>query len=97
MQNEFISIATTDLDDITGGAQQSSWDAYVKSQRGAVAGDYKTVVCAGAGVKGGPEFAKQVYGADRATSADQVRAATTLKDVCMGGKRLPALAPPSPF
>jgi hypothetical protein len=96
VQDHFTTIASLELDAVTGGAQ-SSWDAYVKGQRAAVAAPYKNVVCTGAGVKGGREFATQVYGKDRATGADMIRAAETLKGVCMGGKRLPIQAPPSPF
>ncbi len=84
-----------DLERVTGGG--SAWDAYVRGQRKSVAGAYKNVVCTAAGVKGGREFATQVYGADRTTGADMVRAAETLKSVCMGGARLPEQAPATPF
>jgi hypothetical protein len=95
---DFIAISVDELAHATGGAAKgSSWDAYVNSQRAAVAPAYKQVVCAAAGVKGGPEFATQVYGKDRTTGGDMIRAAETLKGVCMGGARLPAAAPESPF
>jgi hypothetical protein len=93
--NNFIALDDLDLARVTGGA--SSWDAYVKSQRSAVAAPYKQVVCTTAGIKGGPEFATQVYGADRTTQADKIRAAQTISGVCTGGLRLPEAAPPSPF
>ena len=93
--SDFISITNGDLDRVSGGG--ASWDAYVRSQRAAVAAPYKRVVCAAAGVKGGKQFATQVYGADNTTSGDMIRAAETLKGVCMGGTRLPEAAPQSPF
>ena len=92
------TLSLTELETVTGGAStSSSWDAYVKSQRASIAPQYKQVVCTGAGVKGGREFATQVYGKDRTTSADMIRAAQTLKEVCMGGSHLPEAAPQSPF
>ena len=90
------SISTSDLARVSGGASQT-WDSYVKGQRAAIAPAYKQVVCAGAGVKGGPEMATQVYGADRTTEGDKIRAAQTLKGICLGGSRLPEAAPQSPF
>jgi hypothetical protein len=93
--NNFIALDDLDLGRVIGGG--SSWDAYVKSQRSAVAAPYKQVVCTTAGIKGGPEFATQVYGADRTTQADKIRAAQTISGVCMGGVRLPEAAPQSPF
>lgn len=92
-----ITIANEDLARVSGGAQPSTWDAYVRSQRQAVAPAYKNVVCTAAGVKGGKQFATEVYGADRTNSGDMIRAAQTLKEVCMGGARLPDAAPQSPF
>lgn len=89
------TISLTDLATVTGGG--NAWDSYVKSQRGSVAAPYKQVVCTTAGIKGGPQFANQVYGKDRTTGADMIRAAETLKGVCMGGSRLPEQAPESPF
>jgi hypothetical protein len=85
-----------DLGRIHGGAQ-TAWDKYVAGQRTAVAPAYKSVVCTAAGVKGGPEFATQVYGAARTTTGDKIRAAETIRGVCMGGARLPEAAPQSPF
>ena len=93
----FEAIPSTELAGVAGGAQPSTWDAYVKSQRQAVSGHYKNVVCTAAGVKGGREFATQVYGKERTTGADMIRAAETLRGVCMGGSRLPEQAPQSPF
>jgi hypothetical protein len=89
-------INTSDLARVSGGASQT-WDSYVKGQRAAVAPAYKQVVCAATGVKGGPQMATQVYGADRTTDADKIRAAQTLKGICLGGSHLPEAAPPSPF
>jgi len=91
---DFITI-TDGLDAVCGGG--ASWDAYVKSQRQGLAPAYKNIVCTAAGVKGGREFATQVYGKDRTTGADMIRAAETLKSVCLGGAHLPEQAPPSPF
>ena len=47
-----------------------AWDSYVKTRRSAVAPPYKQVVCTAAGVKGGPEFATQVYGKERTNGGD---------------------------
>lgn len=91
----FTTIDTNDLGAVTGGGSQ--WDAYVKSQRAAVAPAYRNVVCTTAGIKGGPTMAEGVYGADRADSSDKIRAAQTIRGVCMGGARLPEAAPQSPF
>ena len=88
-------ISIDDLARVCGGA--AAWDAFVKDERASVAGDYKGIVCKGAGVKGGPPFATQVYGANRTTEKDKIRAAQALTNVCMGGRRLPAAAPPTPF
>ena len=93
--HDFISISAAELGRVTGGG--AAWDSYVKNQRAAVAPAYRSVVCAAAGVKGGSELATQVYGADRATNADKIRAAETIKGVCLGGTRLPEAAPQSPF
>jgi hypothetical protein len=95
VSNEFISISSTDLERVAGGG--GSWDAYVRSQRASVAGAYKNVVCTATGVKGGPEFATQVYGKERTTNSDMIRAAQTLKSVCLGGDQLPEQAPKTPF
>jgi hypothetical protein len=89
------TISIDDLAHVCGGA--AAWDAYVKEQRGAVAAPYKDIVCTGAGVKGGPQFAEQVYGANRTTGNDMVRAAKALRNVCIGGRRLPSAAPQTPF
>lgn len=89
---------TIDLDklaNVTGGG--AAWDSYVKTQRKAVATPYKQVVCTTAGVRGGPEMATQVYGADRTTGSDMIRASETIKGICMGGTSLPEAAPASPF
>jgi len=91
------SINPSDLARVSGGASQKTWNAYVQGQRAAIAPAYKQVVCSGAGVTGGPQMATQVYGADRTTDADKIRAAETLKGICLGGSRLPEAAPQSPF
>jgi hypothetical protein len=96
--HHFSIITTVELEGVSGGAAAAkTWNAYVASQRAAVAPQYKDIVCAGAGVKGGDQFATQVYGADRTTDADKIRAAQTLKGVCLGGDRLPEAAPQTPF
>jgi len=101
MQDPFVTIPRTDLARIAGGAggaaTPDTWEAFVQSQRAAIAKPYKDVVCTTTGVKGGPPFAQQVYGKDRTTGIDMTRAAKTLRTVCMAGSRLPAQAPPSPF
>lgn len=86
---------TNQLDRVCGGGAQ--WDAYLKGQRTRIAPKYKEVVCAAAGIKGGPQMATEVYGPDRATESDKVRAAQTLRGICIGGDHLPAGAPASPF
>jgi hypothetical protein len=83
------------LASVTGGG--AAWDAYVKTQRKAIARPYRQVVCTTAGIRGGPEMATQVYGADRTTGGDMIRASETLEGICTGGDRLPAQAPQSPF
>jgi hypothetical protein len=88
-------ISIDDLAHVCGGGV--AYDAFVNEQRAEIAGDYRVVVCKGAGVKGGPKFATKVYGADRTTGKDMVRAAKTLRTVCFDGKRLPEGAPPHPF
>ena len=97
MQTDFQALTIIELGTITGGAAKGSWDAYVASQRAAVAAPYKQVVCTTAGIKGGPELATQVYGKDRTTGADMIRAAETVRSVCLGGSQLPSAAPASPF
>ena len=89
------AIPIDELAAVCGGG--SAWDSYVKQQRTAVAPAYKNVVCAATGVKGGRQFATEVYGKDRTTNNDMIRAAQTLKEVCMGGSHLPEQAPASPF
>lgn len=91
----FCSINSTDLAHVVGGGR--TWDSYVKSQRRAIAPAYREVVCTTAGIKGGPTMATEVYGAKRTTQADRIRAAETIRGVCLGGDRLPEAAPQSPF
>jgi len=88
-------ISTDDLEKVCGG--NSAWDSFVKEERAAVAAPYKDIVCSGAGIKGGPQFAQQVYGPNRTTPQDMIRAAKSLRSVCIGARRLPEAAPPSPF
>lgn len=95
---ELAVISAADLSAVSGGAKKSSeWDRWVQSQRVAIAPDYKNVVATTAGIKGGPQMAIQVYGADRATNFDKINAAKTLRDYIMGGTHLPIAAPASPF
>lgn len=92
-----VSLSITDLAHVSGGeGDASSFDAYTAKERARVADPYKQIVCAGAGVKGGPELAKGVYGAN-ASDVDKIRAAETLRAYCLGGSQLPAAAPKSPF
>ena len=91
----FDSIDSNQLARVVGGG--GAWDAYVKSQRSAVAPSFRQVVCTTAGVKGGPTMATEAYGAERTTQADRIRAAETIRGVCLGGARLPEAAPPHPF
>ena len=89
------TISSTELAAVAGGAGQS-FDDYTSAQRAAVAAPYRQVVCTAAGVKGGPDLAKGMYGAG-ASDADKIRAADVLNKYCQGGQTLPAQAPASPF
>ncbi len=91
----FVSISTTDLATATGGAGQTFND-YTNAQRQKVADPYRQVVCTTAGIKGGPDLAKGMYGAN-ATDADKIRGAELVNKFCQGGAQLPAQAPKSPF
>jgi hypothetical protein len=92
----FASISTTDLVHVSGGADASAFDAFADKERARIADPYKQIVCTGAGVKGGPDLAKGVYGAG-ASDTDKIRAAEMLKGYCQGGAQLPAAAPKTPF
>ena len=92
-----MTISSDDLARVHGGG--AKWDAYKKKMHAKVAPDYKEVVCAGAGVEGGPIFAKEAYGADRATQRDWIRGGIAVRETCRSGgpDHLPAKAPPLPF
>ncbi len=90
------SLSIIDLSTVTGGASAPSFNDYTKDQRAKVAGAYRQVVCTTAGIKGGPELAKGVYGAG-ASGSDQIRAAEMLSKYCQSGTGLPTQAPKSPF
>jgi hypothetical protein len=92
----FTSISTTDLSLVSGGQNAGTFDAFVESERAAVADPYKKIVCKGAGVKGGPDLAKGVYGAN-VGDTDKIRGAKMLDAYCQGGAQLPSAAPKSPF
>lgn len=93
----FVSLSSTDLSRVSGGeGGASAFDAYADKERARVADPYKQIVCAGAGVKGGPDLAKGVYGAG-ASDTDKIRAAETLRGYCLGGAHLPSAAPKTPF
>ena len=91
----FLSISITDLTLVSGG-QSPTFDEFANGERARVAAPYKQIVCAGAGVKGGPDLAKGVYGAS-APDADKIRAAKMLDAYCAGGAQLPSAAPKTPF
>jgi hypothetical protein len=95
MNNCFTSISTVDLAAVSGG-NDSTFEAFANKERARVADPYRQIVCAGAGVKGAPDLAKGVYGAN-ASDADKIRGAEMLRAYCQGGAKLPAAAPPSPF
>ena len=78
------------------GSADNTFDEFANSERARVAEPYKQIVCAGAGIKGGPDLAKGVYGANTG-DADKVRAAKMLQAYCQGGAQLPAAAPKTPF
>ena len=88
--------SSTDLATVSGGEGASSFESFADKERASIAPAYRQIVCTGAGVKGGQELAKGVYG-QGASVNDQVRAAEVLKSYCMGGSQLPAAAPKTPF
>jgi hypothetical protein len=92
----FASVSTVELARVSGGEGPSAFDAFADRERARIADPYKQIVCTGAGVKGGPDLAKGVYGPN-ASDADKIRAAETLKGYCLGGSHLPSAAPRTPF
>jgi hypothetical protein len=92
------NLSTSDLVTITGGAPatQPSFTTFENGLKGNLQGDYKSLVCEGAGYQGGPQLAQQMYGAN-ATDADKIRASKMVTDYCNGGTQLPAAAPKFPF
>ena len=91
----FVSISSADLVTVSGG-EGGSFEAFADKERASIAPAYKQIVCTGAGIKGGQELAKGVYGPG-ASGTDQIRAAEVLKSYCLGGSQLPAAAPKTPF
>ncbi|HUS29866.1 MAG TPA: hypothetical protein VMZ53_15280 [Kofleriaceae bacterium] len=94
LTDSFITLSSSDLNTVSGG--EGGFDAFADRERARIAEPYKQIVCAGAGVKGGQELAKGVYGPN-ATDTDKIRAAEVLKSYCLGGAQLPAAAPKTPF
>ncbi len=91
------TLAIAQLTSITGGAGKTqSYDSFAKDLKDGLRDDYKSLVCKGAGLKGGTELAGQVYG-DKASDADKIRASEMLTKYCNGGANLPAAAPAFPF
>ena len=88
------TISISDLASVSGG--EGAFDAFADKERARVSDQYKQIVCTGAGVKGGQELAKGVYGPN-ASDTDKIRAAEVLKSYCLGGAQLPAAAPKTPF
>lgn len=95
LTDTFISLSSTELVTVAGG-EGGTFDAFADRERARVSDQYKSIVCAGAGVKGGQELAKGVYGPN-ASDTDKIRAAEVLKGYCMGGAQLPSAAPKTPF
>jgi len=98
----FALISNEDLVTVSGGAgaAPASFDAYVTGERDRIKPIYKSVVCAGAGVKGGQALANGLYGGKDGAAAptgEQIRAAKFLSDFCNAGETLPSAAPASPF
>ncbi|MFT3691660.1 MAG: hypothetical protein QM831_00880 [Kofleriaceae bacterium] len=89
------TLSNEELSLIAGGAGQS-YDGFAKDLKNDLRADYKSLVCKGAGLKGGTELASQVYG-DKASDADKIRASEMLTKYCNGGANLPAAAPAFPF
>jgi hypothetical protein len=93
-------LSLTDLETVTGGATAASTSSPFSQFKGnltdSLRGKYKDLVCGGAGLEGGEEFATKVYGPN-ATSADRVRATQMITKFCNDGKNLPAAAPAFPF
>ncbi|HTL32916.1 MAG TPA: hypothetical protein VL326_07320 [Kofleriaceae bacterium] len=94
MSSSFVSLSSSDLSSVSGG--EGAFDAFADKERARVADQYKQIVCTGAGVKGGQDLAKGVYGAN-ASDTDKIRGAELLKSYCLGGSQLPAAAPKTPF
>ncbi|HEX7701952.1 MAG TPA: hypothetical protein VF403_14550 [Kofleriaceae bacterium] len=87
----------TELSTVTGGAAAStSYDQYASGLKDSLRTQYKGLVCDGAGLKGGTEFAGQVYGKG-ASDGDKIRATQMITKYCNGGANLPAAAPAFPF
>ena len=93
--SNLVTLTASDLVTATGGAGQT-FQQYTDAQRDKVADPYRQVVCTTAGIKGGPDLAKGMYGAN-ASDADRIRGAEMVNKYCMSGAQLPAQAPKSPF
>lgn len=91
------TLSLTDLEVITGGAGAAqTYDNFAGGLKDGLRADYKALVCKGAGLKGGTEFASQVYGKN-ATDGDKIRASKMITSYCNDGSQLPAAAPAFPF
>jgi hypothetical protein len=89
---------TIELTSVTGGAAaaSTSYDQFASGLKDSLRTQYKGLVCDGAGLKGGTEFASQVYGKG-ASDGDKIRASQMITKYCNGGSQLPAAAPAFPF
>jgi hypothetical protein len=98
MTNSLVTISLSALTTVCGGKTSSkgSFDAYVDQQRELVRPAYKFIVAKTAGVKGGSELAKTVYGT-HASDDDKIRGAKMIENYVESGTRLPVEAPGLPF
>jgi hypothetical protein len=98
------NLSPSDLANIIGGtapakpaaAAPPSFNSFESGLKGNLEGDYKSLVCEGAGYQGGQQLAQQMYGAN-ATDNDKIRASKLITDYCNAGTQLPAAAPKFPF
>jgi len=88
------TLSTTDLAAITGGAQ--SFQQFGDDLKKDLRGRYQHFVCDGAGLLGGEELAKNIYGASTSDD-DRIRSAKAITQICNTGTHLPAKAPAFPF
>lgn len=79
-----------DLTRVCGGAPAGpEWKAYEARQRAKATKALRGVACPLAGAMGGKQAATEVYGADRTTQDDMIRAGGMLENICWRASTLP--------